>query len=464
MPKYKNKIWDGKIHLLIKGKYIYKGLLNQLIQICNKFNIKYKINFETEKIPINDVFNYTKNLKLKYEPRNYQLKSVLLGITQKNAIIESPTGSGKSLIIYMYIKYILDNIINNNEKILLIVPKISLVYQMRDDFIDYNKDIEKDIHIIIGGLEKQNEDKSIFISTWQSIYNQNPYYFKQFKCLIIDEVHGAKANSLKKICENSINANFRLGLTGTLQDCEIDRLQLIGLLGNIYKVETTKNLIDKGLLSKLIIYNLIFKYNLNDKILANGLCYDDEKKFILNNRYRFNKIIELSLKTKNNTLILFERIKYGEKLYTELTNRTDSKKIFYIDGSMKKNKRRDLENTIKYEFENSDNVILIASSKLYSTGINIKNIHNIILTLPEKSKIELLQKIGRGLRIHKSKSILKIIDIVDDLRMTKEEIMKVNNIKLTKKMNFAYRHYKERINYYKNEKFEYKDVIVYPGA
>lgn len=216
-PAYKNKLWDGFIKLFsLKDQTIYHGLVPYIQKFCDERGYDLEID---PQILVGDNFSlveaeeFIKTLNLPHEVRDYQLKSFVQAIRNRRMLLLSPTASGKSLILYLIIRYLQQT----NHKGLLIVPNISLVHQMFSDFKSYGYDSEKYCHIIHQGKDK-NSDKFLYISTWQSIYTQPPEYFEQFDFVLGDEAHSFKAKSLTTIMVNCINAKYRIGCTGTLHN------------------------------------------------------------------------------------------------------------------------------------------------------------------------------------------------------------------------------------------------------
>lgn len=449
---YKAKLWDGKLHAYNKkNQTIYLNHIDHLIKICKKYNEKYEFNnfeypLKINPIPEQEISNFLENdINIPYDPFEHQ-KNLLLGaLMSKRMIALSPTASGKSYALYLYIKYLID-VYGIKQKILLLVPQISLVYQMENDFKNYETKENKklDIHLILGGKEK-NSNSQIYISTWQSIYKLEQNYFEQFKVLIVDEVHRATAQSLVKIAEKCINADYRLGVTGTLENSVVHSFVLEGIIGKIFKITNTFELIQKKILSELMIYNIILKYSKKDSHLFNS--YSDEYNWIMDNVKRNLYIVKILTKNfDKNILILFTRIKHGKFLEEKIREEINGKKeIFYIDGETSVDQREE----IRKKMENGKNHILIASTGCYSTGINIKNLHYIALTSGGKSKIKILQSIGRGLRVHKKKTMLKVIDFIDDMKIGKG------------KKNYMLKHFDKRLKIYKDEKFEFKNKKIF---
>lgn len=348
--------------------------------------------------------------------------------------------SGKSLIIYSLVRHY-------NKKTLLIVPTISLVSQMMSDFKDYAKsdlrfDVDKMCHPVYAGQDKSST-KPIMISTWQSIYKQPKSFFEEYEVVIGDEVHLFKATSLKSIMEKTVNAKYRFGTTGTLDEAQTHKLVLEGLFGTVFKVTTTKALMDKKQLAELNIKCLILKYSEETRKANKILKYQDEIKFLVLNKKRNAFIRNLAVSMQSNTLVLFQFVESHGKVLHEIIKKkvseTDpNRKVFFISGATDGDIREDIRKITDKE----KNAIIVASSGTFSTGINIKNLDNIIFASPTKSRIKTLQSIGRALRIGDSDKAT-LYDIVDD--MTHKQYK-----------NFAIKHFLERVKVYNSEKFKYK--------
>lgn len=457
MTSYRNKLWDGYIRLYnLDNKLFYHGLLNSLEKYCkrNSIQLNYK-GYPVLKFEINtdNLYHFIKNLNLPFTIYKYQLTSFIKCIQSNRRLILSPTGSGKSLIIYLLVRWYLEQ--NHNNKILIVVPTINLVSQMYTDFMEYGFQSEKYCFKIYGGIDNHDmHTKNVHISTWQSIYNNDISFFDSYSCVIMDEAHHCKAKSLTGILEKLINTPYRFGFTGTLDEMESNKMLVQGLLGPIYNASTTKKLIDSGRLANIQINNIIIKYKLDQEINKKFKTYNDEIEFISNCNKRTKFIKNLVENIFGNKLILFTRITHGKALYDEITknniemdynNETNlskkSSQIFFIYGDTDKEERE----KIRKKMETMDNAILIASYGTFSTGVNIKKLHHIIFASPYKSKIKVLQSIGRGLRIHESKTKVSIYDIVDDI----SEYMN--------KRNYLLKHFIKRIDYYIKESFNFKN-------
>ena len=246
-----------------------------------------------------------------------------------------------------------------------------------------------------------------------------------------DEAHTFKADSLKKIMNKTISTEYKYGLTGTLNDTQSHRLVLEGLFGPVKQVTTTRQLIDKKQLSDLKVTGIVLTYSKEECIIRK---YQDEIKYITQHPKRNNLIRNLSLDQSGNTLVLFSLIKHGELLYKLIKEKTNDVHLVY--GATDTETREGIRKLT----EQSNGRIIVASFGVFSTGVNIRNLHNIIFASPYKSRIRNLQSIGRGLRLHDSKVSAKLYDIADDFDSR----------------NHTIKHFAERISIYNQEEFDYE--------
>jgi len=454
MPAYKNKAWDGKIRLFnSRNKELYTGLyvyLKEFAQargyhILNENSSYYGMMETVRDVDISETLS---NIALTaggnpIEPRDYQIAGVNYALQNCQTLLLSPTASGKSLMIYLLMRYFLKNY---DQKVLLIVPTTSLVEQMYSDFEDYSKydewSAEQYCHKIYSGKEKYNIKQRVIITTWQSIYRMQAKWFHEFGMVIGDEAHSFKAKSLTSILEKCGNAKYRIGTTGTLDGTQTHQLVLEGLFGPIYKVTTTKKLIENESLSNLEISVLLLKYPEEYCKAVSKMKYQDEMSFIVQYEQRNNFISNLALDRHGNTLVLFQYVeKHGKPLHDLIRNKLgDSKrKLFYVSGETGVDDREKVREITEQE----NDAIIVASLGTFSTGINIKRLHNIIFASPSKSQIKVLQSIGRGLRKSGDGIHTTVYDIADDLHWKSRK-------------NYTLDHAAERIKIYSKEQFDYK--------
>ena len=453
MPAYRNKVWDGKIRLfnymtaeLNAGLYHYvqKFALERNYTVAISPNQKYGSPSDTYNIHAYPQWIHNEvQTSLPFAPRNYQEEAIKAGLKSKRAILLSPTGSGKSYIIYLLIKYYMDNI-NNDKKILIIVPTTSLVEQMYSDFEQYGMKVEDLCHKIYSGKDK-NTDKRIVISTWQSIYKHPKLWFKKYGMVIGDECHGFKSKSLSSVMNKATEAEYRFGTTGTLDGTQTHRLVLEGLFGPVYKVTTTKQLQDNETLAPLEIKVLLLNYSEGVRKNFGKKTYQEEIDFIIGNPARNRLIRNLALDAQGNTLVLFNRVDaHGKPLFEMINNKVaEGRKVFFVSGEVDTSDRE----AIRQIVEKQKDAIIVASLGTFSTGINIRNLHNIIFASPSKSQIKVLQSIGRGLRKSDDGRETKLYDVADDLHWKSQR-------------NYTLLHSAERIRIYDKEQFNYKVIKV----
>lgn len=432
VPQFRAKLWDGKIRLFeTRTKQMYRGLVPYIKSFCEDRD--YDFTYETvqeNSFMLSDAKQFVKSINCKFEPRDYQYEAFIHAINNKRALLLSPTASGKSLIIYLILRYI------NVPKILIIVPNISLVSQLYSDFADYGYDSTNSIHTIFSGRDKQS-DKPVTISTWQSLYQLPASYFHQYDAIIGDEAHLFKAKSLIHIMTSLVNAKYRVGTTGTLDGTKTNKLVLEGLFGPVKKVISTKELMDQKHVADFSIKCLLLKHPDDACKEAKNFDYNAEMNYLVFNNARNKFISNLALSLSDNTLVLYQYIEHGKVLYEHI-NRND-RKVFFIYGKTDVETREE----IRHIMEKETNAIIVASYGTTSTGVNIRNLHNVIFASPSKSKIRNLQSIGRSLRTSETKTSAVLYDIADDLRHNKKE-------------NYTLRHLGERIKIYSEEKFSFK--------
>ena len=445
-PAYKKKFWDGKIRLFNTQKgEIYVGLLDKIIQFCKDHRYTYEfvdseyygLPFEVnDMISLEGVKDYMKSI-CNHQPREYQVDGVYDALKHNRKLLISPTASGKSLMIYSIVRYYVER----QQNTLIVVPTTSLVEQMYKDFADYGWDVGSFCHKVYAGKERET-DSQVIITTWQSIYKLPRKYFERFSVVVGDEAHQFKSKSLISIMTKLGNAKFRYGFTGTLDGSQTHKWVLEGLFGPSYKIIKTDELMKKGHLAKLDINVLLLKHPPNK--FEN---FEEEVQYIIGHDRRNNFIKNLALDLKGNTLILYARVeKHGQPLYELINNNNiiENRNVFFIHGGVDTEDRE----KVRAITEQENNAIIVASYGTFSTGINIKNLHNVIFASPSKSRIRNLQSIGRVLRKGNQKTRATLYDIADD-------------ISYKSRKNYTLNHLIERIKIYNEENFDY-DIVNIP--
>ena len=438
-PRY--KYWDGTIRLYSPATGdLYHGLMKHVQTWADekKYIVEYEKNDWYGDIEDDNKFVSPAGVKhfmdkiSNIKPRDYQYKAVYEAIKYNRKLLLSPTGSGKSLMIYAIVRYYAATA----KKILIVVPTTSLVEQMVNDFISYGWNADDFIHKIYSGKDKVT-DKNIIISTWQSIYKFPKRYFDDIDCVIGDEAHLFKSKSLTGIMTKLHNAKYRFGFTGTLDGSKTHKWVLEGLFGECEQVTKTDDLIKSGFLSKFRIKVLLCKH-----APQHFETYHDEMEYLVEHKGRNNLIKNLVNDIEGNTLVLFNYVeKHGEPLYELINNIIDhERKLFFVHGGTDVEDREE----VRQITETESNAIIVASYGTFSTGINIKRLHNIVFASPSKSRIRNLQSIGRVLRKGEGKDIATLYDIADDIGG----------------QNYTLKHLNERVNIYNDENFKYEVIKV----
>ena len=437
------KGWDGKIRLYSPATgEIYCGLVSYLTDWATQKGYNYQLedseNFgnpleENQLVTPQGVGHFVKSLSLPVKMRDYQYRAVYESLRYNRRLLLSPTASGKSLMIYSLVRFH----VNVKRKVLIVVPTTSLVEQMYKDFEEYGWMASKYCHKIYAGEEKYTKH-DVVISTWQSIYKEPSKFFSRFDVVIGDEAHLFKAKSLTTLMSKLHGCKYRIGFTGTLDGANVNQLVLEGVFGRCSKVTKTNELMKQGHVAKLKVKIILLKHK---EQRFEG--YQDEIEYLVDNDLRNNFIKNLAVDLKGNTLVLFNYVeKHGIPLYELINSNTDSP-VYLVHGGVDTNNREE----IRFLTEKSNNAIIVASYGTFSTGINIRNLHNVIFASPSKSRIRNLQSIGRVLRKGDNKSKATLYDIADDISTDRGN-------------NYTLNHLMERVKIYSEEKFNYEIIEV----
>ena len=444
MPQYRGRNWNGEIHLYdMRSKQIYVGLLDKIVNFCEQYGYSYKFEdnkFYGQPFEVNDMISY-EGVKdymqsiCTHSPRDYQIEGVYDALRHNRKLLISPTASGKSLMIYSIVRYYE----SKGQKILLVVPTTSLVEQMYKDFEDYGWDAASYCHKIYSGKEKTNEFP-VTITTWQSVYKLDRSFFEDYGVIIGDEAHLFKSKSLIEIMTKLHHAKYRFGFTGTLDGTQTHKWVLEGLFGPSYKVTRTDELMQQGHLSQLDIQCLVLKHP-----PQKFETYEDEIQYLISHEQRNKFITNLTLDLKGNSLLLFSRVEaHGAVLFDLInTNKRGDRKVFFIHGGVDTEERE----LVREITERENSAIIVASYGTFSTGINIRNLHNVIFASPSKSRVRNLQSIGRVLRKGKNKTKAVLYDISDDCTCNSRK-------------NYTLNHLIERIKIYNEENFNYEIITI----
>jgi superfamily II DNA or RNA helicase len=384
-----------------------------------------------------DIEAYTKfNLEL----RDYQADVLKKALKLGWGTCILGTGAGKTLTTAALIENYYRNSNNKSTfKCVVLVPDLTLVTQTYNEFKDCGISYSLSMWT---GSNKPNLTANVIICNigiLQSRFKETGWV-KYIDLLVIDECHKIKSdNKISKIIAK-IKTRHRYGFTGTLPDNNEDKWFLIGKLGPVLYEKTSSELRNEKFLTNVEVKILNIDHgNIQIPRLSDS-AYRNELDFIYESTKRNDLIAKLCDRLVNNTLILVNHIKHGEILYETITKACESRQIYFIRGEIDVEEREN----IKKIMESNDNVVCIAISAIFSTGVNIKNLHNIVFAAGGKSFIRTVQSIGRGLRLHANKTRLIIIDLCDLL-------------------HYGVKHCEKRIEIYKKEKIAYseKEIKIY---
>ena len=450
-PAYKNKVWDGWIRIFNAMKpVLYVGLLHKLKKFCEERGYELRASDQLlfgENIPEDYGYELAKEIGCKFEPRDYQNKYIVDALRDNRSLSLSPTSSGKSLIIYLIQQHYFRSY---DHRTLIIVPTIGLVHQMYGDFVDYGCDPSM-IYKIQGGIDK-NTDAPIVISTWQSLIKLDKDWFAQFKVVLGDEAHLFQAKSLQKIMEGHDECYYRHGFTGTLksEESKTHRLVLEGCFGSVRKHVSTKDLMDAGTVADFNIKAIVLSHSVEQrkafkkavsKIDNASKKYPAEREYLVNHEKRnmFIRNLLWSLEGQNN-LVLFDLVeKHGKILEPML--RKDGRQLHFIYGATKGDERERIRHLIENDPIKQHDIL--ASYGVFSTGVNLKKLDNVIFASGSKSEVKVLQSIGRTLRKGNDADKATLYDIADDLSVGAYS-------------NYTLQHFRKRIEIYGQEQFKMK--------
>ena len=435
--------WDGKVHLSSPATgEIYCGLVDYLTDWAQEKGYTYQFqeseNFghpidQNNLVTPESVVGFVKALGIPVKARDYQYSAIYECLRYNRRLLLSPTASGKSLMIYSLVRFH----VNVKRKVLIVVPTTSLVEQMYKDFEEYGWMASKHCHKIYAGEEKNSEADCI-ITTWQSVYKQPRKWFERFNVVIGDEAHQFKAKSLTTIMHKLHGCKYRYGFTGTLDGANVNQLVLEGVFGRCSQVTRTHQLMKKGHVAQLKVKVIVLKH---DEQIFDG--YQDEIEYLCEHEQRNKFIRNLACDLKGNTLVLFNYVeKHGMPLYEMINSHTD-KPVHFVYGGVDVDDREQIRHLV----ENENDSIIVASYGTFSTGVNIKRLHNIVFASPSKSRIRNLQSIGRVLRVGIGKEVATLYDIADDISRDNGK-------------NYTLLHLFERLKIYRDEKFNYEIIDV----
>ena len=455
-PKYKLGQWDGKIRYFHKTGKTYVYLLNTIIP--QLVGLKYKINLIDDRTsivpqpPLIDANMYSHIIHPEWnEPiifRGYQVRGVNALITNRGGILVAGTGAGKTLMCAA----LADSYGQFDIRSLTIVPSKDLIEQTAVEYEIVELDTGKYYS------EVKDVDHQHVVSTWQALQN-NPSLLLQFGMIIVDECHGIKGQVLQKLLnEVAPNIPLRFGCTGTLPKAETDAMAVRVTVGDVQETITARELMDQGYLAKLEIDIIQLEEDFKKEYIEH--CeqlkineptekpptyrqfkdgyfpdYTSEKRYLQSNKTRLRWIADfIEVKRdmgKGNVFCLVDGVRNGQKLADMIEG------AVFVYGKDKAKARKKVYDL----FKDNDNIVVIATVHIASTGLNIKRIFHMMAIDVGKSFIRIIQTIGRGLRKAPDKDSVGFSDICSDLK-------------------YSRRHKTERKKYYNEAQYPHKEKKV----
>jgi len=432
------RFMPARKHVIKPAGYFEIGLFKAILECIKKLNISHDVIItKSFKAAYKSNILYDKISKLNLTQRDYQDETIKACLDNGRGILEVATAGGKTLIMSTLIQTIRDNAPVNRHITLVTVPTLQLVEQTYKDFIEYG--IDKNLICRWTSKYKLNPNAQIIISNTGNLISKNvdKNLYKDVDLLIADECHVFKlGNKNNKILTN-IKTKHKFGFTGSMPENKIDQWNIIGKIGPVLYEKKTHELQKQKYVAKLfikiikVIYNKTLIHTIKPTFMDPLAQYNEEIDFIYNNEFRNNVIKSISKRVNNNILILVDKIEYGKKLQ-DICKNINNKNTYFIEGAVELEDRE----TVRDLMESNNNIICIAITKIFATGINIKNLHYVMFTAAGKAKVKIIQSIGRGLRLHNDKNKLVVFDISDNLKYSSD-------------------HLKKRISIYKKEKFDY---------
>lgn len=392
---------------------------------------------------IDTSYKISKVSELDITLRDYQENAVKRCLDYGSGVVEVATAGGKSAIMASLVKSVMDD--REGTRTLIMVPSIQLVEQLYKDFLDYG--FSPSSLSRFSGDNPLDETADIIIASNSILMSeqQDLSFLKNITLLLVDECHGLRlGNEINKIIK-LVPTRHRFGFTGTLPENQIDVWNVIGLIGPVLYQKPRQELQDEKYIAELKMVVLFLSYldplgfNYEAAIADPTSEYERELTFIHNHPYRNKVIGQLVNNLNGNVLILVDRINQGEILLDSLKH-VKGRSVHFIQGIVEVDDRE----KVRALMEKEKNVVCIAVSKIFSTGINIHNLPFILFASAGKAKIKIIQSIGRGLRMHKTKDRLVIFDIADNLHYGKKHVARRMELYRSENIQYVVQKIKEK--------------------
>jgi superfamily II DNA or RNA helicase len=409
MPQFQLGRWSGKVHFMDQQGKTYTKLLVEILPYLVVW--EYDIDFDDRRLPVKAITEVATEdmFQTEFKFRPYQLNVINKLLQEGSGFGICATGSGKTSMCAA-MAYLLAK---QGFQVIIIVPSGDLITQTVTEFEERLVNIKGDLTIGSYSGSEKNIDHPIVVATWQSLQNA-PHYMAYFQAVIVDEAHGAKADVIKKLInEHGKHIAYRYGVTGTFPKPETDQYSLRTSIGPIHVTVDAAWLISQGYLSSINITDI----EIQDLVEEEFPDYQSERAYLSKNTDRLELIAKLIMQKRDevgNTLVLVNSIVQGQALEELIPGA-----VFLFGES-----ENDLRKQNYQEYAERDNIILIASVGIASTGISIDRIFCQWLIDTGKSFVKCIQSVGRGLRKKGDKKHIEVYDVHSKLKFSKKHFKK----------------------------------------
>lgn len=444
------------------NKFIPGGFWHKILSLKDK---GYKVEIENLKDLINDIdydefTEWCASINTKYKtPYWYQAKGVWQGLKYRISRGQFATGAGKTFMMYLMSRYLLEHSLESHEKVLIVVPSITLVRQTAGDFQEYHLDGPYPLDQIYGNSKRCKESR-IVVGNIDSLINYDSDFFEQFGAVLYDEAHKLASDTYQRINEYTMKNNLKIiwAASGTFHNIKDAKdFPAMAISGPILMDVKAWQLIEQGALTPVKIKQIHFKYpeKINKQfyelegIENSADLYRIETQFLRTLKLRVITIGNIIEKIKFNQLLLFKDRAYCNVYHRYLEQVLENHRVVTIHGDIKADERDE----IKKLTEDNMNVIICATYGTMSTGVSINNLSTLHFMEGSKSFIMVQQSIGRTLRLHPEKKEAILMDYADKFE-------KPNDTTPGPKDNISQRHARARRAIYRKEKFPFNIIKV----
>lgn len=464
-PAAKYRKWKGDVYFVDSDGRIPIPLISEVVNVMDAAGYKWYADLQMDKyfdkeVTLESVKAFADEILkgTRFVLRDYQLFCVYKMLRNKRGVIEVSVGGGKSIIAYAFIRAM----IHMGNRVLLIVPTIALVNQIKADFIDYGWNDVNSQGVFVGGDNLYRygpTEYPLVVTTYQSCVKYSLDWYESFGTVIVDEAHGASSDSMRHIGEATTNAFYRIGMTGTLPESSFSCRRIEVILGDVIATVTSDELIKLGVLTPVLI-NAIFAVHPMNTPQFQVSDYAIESAYIESVAYRREfvaRLIDVKTLHTENSLVLVKSVNQLTELAKLIREKYPHRKVFEFYGKTGAAEKEMIRN----ELGEMEGAVILSTYKSFSTGINVPKIHHVFLASGSRAKTSVIQSVGRVLRLHITKLQATVWDIIDvfpwdiytlNALMNEEDKMKA--------YSYAVKHYFKRKKFFEKAKFPIKEFNV----